>query len=80
METSRSFERQCDNPGEIEKEHDGISIGSIVYTDYKQRFPNINESKVVRRIDLKVVPVLSIMYLLAFLDRCVTLVWHYLTN
>ncbi|KAI0926061.1 hypothetical protein AcV5_008625 [Taiwanofungus camphoratus] len=69
METSRSFERQCDNPGEIEKEHDGISIGSIVYTDYKQRFPNINESKVVRRIDLKVVPVLSIMYLLAFLDR-----------
>ena len=30
---------------------------------------NVNERKLIRKIDLRVVPVLSILYLLAFLDR-----------
>ncbi|KAH9901491.1 MFS general substrate transporter [Cubamyces lactineus] len=37
--------------------------------DYKARFPNIDEAKVIRKIDIRVVPVLCILYLLAFLDR-----------
>ena len=32
-------------------------------------FPNINESALIRRIDLRVVPVLGLMFALAFLDR-----------
>ncbi|KAI0362468.1 major facilitator protein [Trametes cingulata] len=31
--------------------------------------PDVNEAKLLRRIDLRVVPIISILYLLAFLDR-----------
>ena len=37
--------------------------------DLKARFPNVNEAKVMRKIDMRVVPVLCVLYLLAFLDR-----------
>ncbi|KAI0959406.1 hypothetical protein AcW1_004236 [Taiwanofungus camphoratus] len=40
-----------------------------VIGDYRTRFPNIDEAKVLRKIDIRVVPVLCILYLLAFLDR-----------
>lgn len=40
---------------------------------YKTRFPNVNERSVMWKIDLRVVPVLCLLYLLAFLDRCVQL-------
>ena len=39
--------------------------------DLKTRFPNVDEAKLLRKIDIRVVPVLCIMYLLAFLDRYV---------
>ena len=42
-----------------------------VDVDYKARFPNVDEKKVLRKIDFRVVPVLCVLYLLAFLDRCV---------
>ena len=32
---------------------------------------DIDEKKLVRKIDLHVLPYLSVMYMLAFLDRCV---------
>ena len=32
-------------------------------------FPEVDESKVMRKIDTRVVPVLCLLYLLAFLDR-----------
>ena len=32
-------------------------------------FLGIDESKVIRKIDIRVVPVLCLLYLLAFLDR-----------
>lgn len=32
-------------------------------------FPGVDESKIVRKIDIRVVPVLCLLYLLAFLDR-----------
>ena len=32
-------------------------------------FPEVDESRVVRKIDIRVVPVLCLLYLLAFLDR-----------
>ena len=37
--------------------------------DLRARFPNVDEAKVIRKIDIRAVPVLCIMYLLAFLDR-----------
>ncbi|KAI0822715.1 major facilitator protein [Trametes gibbosa] len=37
--------------------------------DYRARYAHINEAKLVRKIDMRVVPMISILYLLAFLDR-----------
>lgn len=34
-------------------------------------FPDIDEKKLLRKIDLRLVPPICILYLLAFLDRCV---------
>ena len=39
--------------------------------DYKARFPDIDEARVLRKIDVRVVPVLCVLYLLAFVDRWV---------
>ena len=35
----------------------------------KEMFPNIDESKVIRKVDMRVMPILCLLYLLAFLDR-----------
>ncbi|PCH41172.1 MFS general substrate transporter [Wolfiporia cocos MD-104 SS10] len=40
-----------------------------IEVDLATRFPRIDEKKVVRKIDLRVIPVLCVLYLLAFLDR-----------
>ncbi|KAH9857218.1 major facilitator protein [Lenzites betulinus] len=37
--------------------------------DYRTRYPDVNEAKLMRKIDVRVVPMISILYLLAFLDR-----------
>lgn len=42
------------------------SIGSEAQED-----PDVNERKVLHKIDFRVVPVLCLLYVLAFLDRCV---------
>ena len=39
--------------------------------DLKSRFPTVDERKLMRKIDLRLVPVLCVLYLLAFLDRSV---------
>lgn len=36
---------------------------------YKIRFAHIDERKVMNKIDIRVIPVLTLLYLLAFLDR-----------
>ncbi|KAI0748583.1 MFS general substrate transporter [Daedaleopsis nitida] len=47
-----------------------VDLGSNVdKDDYKARFPNINEAKVIRKIDVHLVPALCMIYLLSFLDR-----------
>ncbi|KAH9941927.1 MFS general substrate transporter [Amylocystis lapponica] len=38
-------------------------------TSYRARFPQIDEAKVLRKIDIRLISALCIMYLLAFLDR-----------
>lgn len=53
----------AEKQGDYSKEH---AVGN-----YKTQFPDINERKVVTKIDIRVVPVLCILYLLAFLDRYV---------
>ena len=49
--------------------HSSAASEADVDVDYKARFPNIDEKKVLRKIDFRVVPVLCVLYLLAFLDR-----------
>ncbi|KAI0647386.1 MFS general substrate transporter [Trametes meyenii] len=54
---------------DVEKQYNLAPYLSAEGGDYKTRFPNIDEAKVIRKIDLRVVPVLCVLYLLAFLDR-----------
>ena len=56
-------------PSDVEKHYNLAPYGVPEGGDYKARFPNIDERKVIRKIDIRVVPVLCILYLLAFLDR-----------
>ena len=35
----------------------------------KEMFPDINESALIRRIDIRVIPVLCLLYIFASLDR-----------
>ncbi|KAF9647072.1 MFS general substrate transporter [Thelephora ganbajun] len=42
---------------------------TVERVSYKVRFSHIDERKVMRKIDLRVIPVLTLLYLLAFLDR-----------
>ncbi|OCH89295.1 MFS general substrate transporter [Obba rivulosa] len=44
-------------------------VGSGILDDYRARLPQIDEAKLMRKVDFRVVPVLTILYLLAFLDR-----------
>lgn len=54
---------------DVEKQYNLVPHGNPEGGDYRARFPNIDEAKVIRKIDIRVVPVLCILYLLAFLDR-----------
>ncbi|OCH93577.1 MFS general substrate transporter [Obba rivulosa] len=55
--------------GDVEVNYAGTPLVPGQDVDYKTRFPNIDESKLMRRIDMRVVPVLCVLYVLAFLDR-----------
>jgi len=35
----------------------------------KEMYPNIDESALMRRIDIRVIPILCVLYLFAYLDR-----------
>lgn len=37
--------------------------------DLATRFPNVDKRKLMRKIDMRLVPPICILYLLAFLDR-----------
>ncbi|TBU38440.1 MFS general substrate transporter [Dichomitus squalens] len=56
-------------PSDVEKQYNLAPYGVPEEGAYKARFPNIDERKVIRKIDMRVVPVLCVLYLLAFLDR-----------
>ena len=36
---------------------------------YRLRFPAVDEARMMRKIDMRVMPVLSVMYLLTYFDR-----------
>lgn len=50
--------------GPWEKEEPISSLDNV------QRFPNVNERQLLWKVDLRLIPVLSVLYILAFLDRC----------
>ena len=54
---------------DVEKPYDLTPYGQTEGGDYRARFPNVDERKVMRKIDIRVVPVLCVLYLLEFLDR-----------
>lgn len=58
------------SPSSVDDEKRAYETREVV--DYKAQFPNIDEGKLLRKIDFRLVPVLCILYLLAFLDRCVS--------
>lgn len=58
------------SPNSVDDEKRAYETQEVV--DYKAQFPNIDERKLVRKIDFRLVPVLCILYLLAFLDRYVS--------
>ncbi|OBZ69116.1 hypothetical protein A0H81_10703 [Grifola frondosa] len=57
------------NAGDIEKHSIGVPLESSLQEDFTARYSHIDEAKLVWKIDLRVIPVLCILYLLAFLDR-----------
>ncbi|KAM5531745.1 hypothetical protein V8D89_014594 [Ganoderma adspersum] len=67
--TLESWQEERSSPTDVEKQYDLAPYGHTGGGDYRVRFPNIDERKVMRKIDVRVVPVLCILYLLAFLDR-----------
>ena len=54
---------------DVEKQYNLAPYTKSEGGDYRARFPNVNEAKVIRKIDIRVIPVLCVLYLLAFLDR-----------
>ena len=54
---------------DVEKQYNLAPYTKTEGGDYRARFPNVNEAKVIRKIDIRVIPVLCVLYLLAFLDR-----------
>ncbi|OCH89648.1 MFS general substrate transporter [Obba rivulosa] len=44
-------------------------VDDSIVDDYRARLSHVDEAKLMRKVDLRVVPVLTILYLLAFLDR-----------
>ena len=67
--TTDSWQEDRSSPMDVEKQHDLAPYDHAEGGDYRARFPNVNEAKVMRKIDIRVVPVLCVLYLLAFLDR-----------
>ncbi|KAI0723914.1 MFS general substrate transporter [Cerioporus squamosus] len=67
-DTTASLQERVVSP-DVEKQYNLAPYVKAEGGDYKQRFPNVDEAKVVRKIDMRVVPVLCVLYLLAFLDR-----------
>ncbi|KZT12700.1 MFS general substrate transporter [Laetiporus sulphureus 93-53] len=68
--SSSSFQEDVSQPIDVEKQCNyDSSDGENHAVDFRARFPNIREAQVMRKIDMRVVPVLCILYLLAFLDR-----------
>lgn len=55
---------------DLRKSHSlDIDKGNLEDGDLRTRFPNVNEAAVIRRIDMRLIPILCAMFLLAFLDR-----------
>lgn len=66
---SDSWPDNRSSPTDVEKQYNLAPFGHTEGGDYRARFPNIDERKVMRKVDIRVVPVLCVLYLLAFLDR-----------
>lgn len=51
------------------RDHDEKILDQEAVAVISSAFPNIDEAAVLRKMDIRLIPMLSILYLLAFLDR-----------
>ncbi|ODQ77350.1 hypothetical protein BABINDRAFT_163606 [Babjeviella inositovora NRRL Y-12698] len=56
-----AYSNEPKNPLEAVTSYDGMTA--------QERFPNIDEKKVLRKMDMHLLPMLAVLYLLSFLDR-----------
>ncbi|KAI0807648.1 MFS general substrate transporter [Fomes fomentarius] len=68
LSPSPDVEKQYDLGGAVPFVDHETSVGSKS-GDYRACFPDVNEARVIRKIDTRVIPVLCVLYLLSFLDR-----------
>lgn len=55
------FENHADHNEKVPDQESSAVVSS--------EFPNVDEAAVLRKMDVRLIPMLSILYLLAFLDR-----------
>jgi hypothetical protein len=46
-----------------------VEVQKLESGELTRDFPNIDEKKLLRKIDLYIVPILTLLYLLSFIDR-----------
>ena len=54
---------------EKQSQFQSSASSAVEGVSYKVRFAHVDERKLMNKIDLRVIPVLTLLYLLAFLDR-----------
>lgn len=63
----KSSTHQLEN--QMFRDHDEKILDQEAVAVISSAFPNIDEAAVLRKMDIRLIPMLSILYLLAFLDR-----------
>jgi hypothetical protein len=58
-----------DSPTMVSEKHDAPTASNIPDSDVEIVPRSINERKLLRKLDLRLLPAVSILYLLSFLDR-----------
>lgn len=65
--TDASLDKQQESPKSVS--HDEKVPDQETDAVVAAEFPNVDEAKVLRKMDVRLIPMLSLLYLLAFLDR-----------
>jgi sugar phosphate permease len=53
----------------MEKRSDEVPSPGVTSDRDSQRFAHLDEKKILRKVDIRIIPIVSMLYLLSFLDR-----------